>query len=310
MINIIFMGTPDFAVPSFEALVKEYNVKAVVTQPDRPKGRGKKLSFSPIKEAALKKNVEIFQPAKLKNDSETIEKLKKIAPDFIVVVAFGQILSKEVLDIPKYGCINLHASLLPKYRGAAPINWAIINGEKISGNTTMLMDEGLDTGDILLKQEVEITHSMTAEELHDILMNKGSVLLVETINKFISGQIHPKKQPKECDFYASMLNKDIAKINWNSSAEKVHNFIRGMNPWPVAYTHYEDRIMKVFSSKIIYEKTNKEPGIICDISNEGIKVACKENCILIDIIQFPGKKPLKVKEFIKGNSLKNGTILI
>ena len=184
--KIVFMGTPDFAVPSLERLIKEYGVKAVFTQPDKPKGRGKKMAFSPVKEVAVKNNIEVFQPIKLKEDREAIEYLKTLEPDFIIVVAYGQILTKEVLDIPKYGCINLHASLLPMYRGAAPLNWVVVNGEKKSGNTTMLMDVGLDTGDMLLKDEVEITEDMTAGELHDKLMISGADLLVNTIEGMVN----------------------------------------------------------------------------------------------------------------------------
>ena len=179
--KIVFMGTPDFAVPSLEALIDKFGVEAVFTQPDRPRGRGKKMVFSPVKEIAVKHDIKVFQPEKLKDDIEAVEYLKELKPDFIIVVAFGQILTKEVLDIPKYGCINLHASLLPMYRGAAPLNWVIINGEEKTGNTTMLMDVGLDTGDMLLKDEVEITKNMTSGELHDILMNRGGELLIKQL---------------------------------------------------------------------------------------------------------------------------------
>ena len=225
--NIVFMGTPDFAVPSLKKLIKEFEVKAVFTQPDKPKGRGKKLAMSPVKEVAVENNIPVFQPEKLKNDSEIMQKLKDMKPDFIIVVAYGQILTKEVLDIPKYGCINLHASLLPKYRGAAPINWAIINGEKESGNTTMLMDVGFDTGDMLLKSNVEITENMTAGELHDILMEDGGELLVKTINGLLEGTISREKQGETPTDYAKMLNKDIAKIDWNLSSNNIKNYIRG-----------------------------------------------------------------------------------
>lgn len=205
--KIVFMGTPEFAVPSLKAMVENFNVEGVFTQPDRPKGRGKKLAMSPVKEVALENNIDVYQPVSLRKEPEFIEKLKNIQPDFIIVVAYGQILPKEVLEIPKYACINLHASLLPKYRGAAPLNWAIINGEKKSGNTTMLMDVGLDTGDMLMTQEVDINDSMTAGELHDILMIQGGDLLVDTINKMVSGEITPIKQDDSKTCYASMLDK-------------------------------------------------------------------------------------------------------
>lgn len=194
--NIVFMGTPDFAVPSLQRMIKEYNVTAILTQPDKPKGRGKKMAYSAVKEEGLKHEIPIYQPIKLKDDRDLIEKLKELKPDFIIVVAFGQILTKEVLDIPKYGCINLHASLLPMYRGAAPLNWAIINGEKSSGNTTMLMDVGLDTGDMILKDEVEITNNMTTGELHDILMVRGADLLVKSIEGISKRRYSPRKARK------------------------------------------------------------------------------------------------------------------
>ncbi len=242
--KIVFMGTPDFAVPSLKSLINEFGVEAVFTQPDRPKGRGKKLGMSPVKEVALENNIPVYQPLRLKNEPETIEELKNMEPDFIIVVAFGQLLPKEVLDIPKYGCINLHASLLPKYRGAAPLNWSIIKGEKVTGNTTMLMDVGLDTGDMLLKDEVEITDNMTAGELHDILMERGGELLVRTIKGILNNEITPEKQSDEGTCYASMLNKEIAKIDWSLSAQDIHNLVRGLNPWPVALTSYDDITMK------------------------------------------------------------------
>ena len=232
--KIVFMGTPDFAVPSLKRLIEEYGVEAVFTQPDKPKGRGKKMAFSPVKEVAVEHDIKVFQPLKLKEDREAIEYLKDLKPDFIIVVAYGQILTKEVLDIPVYGCINLHASLLPMYRGAAPLNWVVVNGEKKSGNTTMLMDVGLDTGDMLLKDEVDITEDMTAGELHDILMDRGANLLVDTINGLKAGTITPIKQEGET-CYAKMLNKEIAKIDWNCSSREVHNLIRGLNPWPIAH---------------------------------------------------------------------------
>ncbi|MDZ5034040.1 methionyl-tRNA formyltransferase, partial [Clostridium perfringens] len=220
--KIVFMGTPDFSVPSLKKIIETYGVESVFTQPDKPKGRGKKMAYSPVKEVALENNITVFQPVTLKEDKEALDYLKQLKPDFIIVVAFGQILTKEVLDIPKYGCINLHASLLPMYRGAAPLNWAIIQGEKKSGNTTMLMDVGLDTGDMLLKDEVEITDDMTTGDLHDILMNRGADLLINTIEGLVQGKITPEKQSEET-FYAKMLNKELGKINWNNSAKDIHN---------------------------------------------------------------------------------------
>lgn len=307
--KIVFMGTPEFAVPSLKGLIKNYDVKAVLTQPDKPKGRGKKVAMSEVKEVALKNNIPVFQPVKLKNDREVIEKIKEIKPDFIVVVAFGQILSKEVLDIPKYACINLHASLLPKYRGAAPINWAIINGETKSGNTTMIMAEGLDTGDMLLSDEVDIKDDMTAGELHDILKDRGAELLLKTIDGFSKGLIKPKKQGDTDTCYASMLSRKLGKINWNDGTKKIYNLIRGLNPWPLTYCNYEDKVMKIHEAKIVSGAPEGEPGLIVNVNKSGIEVNTSDGKILITKIQFPGKKSMNVGEYIKGNSIEKGVIL-
>lgn len=307
--DIVFMGTPDFAVSSLKSIINEFGVKAVFTQPDKPKGRGKKMAMSPVKEVAIENNIPVFQPEKLKNDVEMLQKLKDMKPDFIIVVAYGQILTKEVLDIPKYGCINLHASLLPKYRGAAPINWAIVNGEKETGNTTMFMDVGLDTGDMLLKSHVEITEDMTAGELHDILMEDGSELLIRTIKGLLEGAIGREKQGETPTEYAKMLNKDIAKIDWNESNTNIKNHIRGLNPWPIAYTQYNGQSMKIYEAKVLQDKTSVEPGYILDVTKEGIKVACKEEVLLVEKIQFPGGKPMYVSEYIKGHEIEKGIVL-
>lgn len=308
--NIVFMGTPDFAVPSLKALIDEFGVKAVYTQPDRPKGRGKKLAMSPVKEVAVENNITVFQPNSLRKEPEAVEALKALEPDFIIVVAFGQILPKEVLDIPKYACINLHGSLLPKYRGAAPIQWSVINGEKIAGNTTMLMDVGLDTGDMLLKDEVEITRYMTSGELYEQLKNRGANLLVETIKKMQKGEITPIKQNDEESCYAPMLNKEMAKIDWNKSVEVIHNHIRGLNPWPVATTQYEDKTMKIYESDFEEGKSDKEVGTIVEVNKKGIKVATSNGVLIIKKLQFPNGKPLMVQDFLNGNNIEEGKRLI
>lgn len=307
--KIIFMGTPEFSVPSLQKLINEFEVCAVFTQPDRPKGRGKNLAMSPVKELAVTYDIPVYQPLKLKNNEEMIKIIEDLKPDFIVVVAFGQILPKKILDIPKFGCINLHASLLPQYRGAAPINWCIIEGASKSGNTTMLMDVGLDTGDMLLTQEMELSDTITAGELHDILMNSGGELLVKTINGIVNNEIEPVKQENEFSSYASMLDKEMAKINWERSNVDIHNFIRGLNPWPIAYTHYGNTVMKIYKSRVLNEKSSKEVGTIIEVSKEGLKVSTGSGVLLIEEIQFPGKKPLKVKDFIIGNKIDEGSIL-
>lgn len=306
--KIVFMGTPDFAVPSLKELIDKYGVEAVFTQPDRPKGRGKKLAFSPVKEEALKHDIKVYQPEKLKDEKEMIELLKDMKPDFMIVVAFGQILTKEVLDIPKYGCINLHGSILPMYRGAAPINWAIINGEKVSGNTTMLMDVGIDTGDMLLKDEVEIPDNMNAGELYDILKERGGKLLVDTIEGLINGTITPEKQSDET-FYAKMLNKKMAEIDWKKSAREIHNMIRGLNPWPVAHTLYDGSTMKIFESEALNKESKAECGKIIDVSKKGIEVATGEGVLLIKKMQFPNSKPLMVEQYINGHEVNKEFIL-
>ena len=307
--KIVFMGTPDFAVPSLEALIEKFGVEAVFTQPDRPRGRGKKMVFSPVKEVAVKHDIKVFQPEKLKDDREAVEYLKELKPDFIIVVAFGQILTKEVLDIPKYGCINLHASLLPMYRGAAPLNWVIINGEKKSGNTTMLMDVGLDTGDMLLKDEVEITDNMTSGELHDILMNRGGELLIKTIEGLADGSIKGEKQEGET-CYAKMLSKETGKINWNNSAESIHNLIRGLKPRPIAHTTYKDENMKIYESEVLAESSNKEAGTIIEVSKKGMKVSCGKGILLVKKIQFPNGKPLTIEQYINGKDIEVGCKLV
>ena len=307
--KIIFMGTPNFAVPSLEALIEKYGVEAVFTQPDRPKGRGKKLAFSPVKEVAVKHNIKVLQPEKLKEDREAVEYLKELNPDFIIVVAFGQLLTKEVLDIPKYGCINLHASLLPMYRGAAPLNWVIVNGEKVTGNTTMLMDVGLDTGDMLLKDEGEITENMTTGELHDILMVRGGKLLIDTIEGLVDNTIKPIKQEGDT-CYAKMLNKTTGKINWENNAQDIHNLIRGLNPWPIAHTTYNEQSMKIYESKVINEDSNKEPGTIINVSKEGMKVSCGKGVLLVKRVQFPNGKPLTIEQYINGNNIESGSKLV
>lgn len=307
--NIIFMGTPEFSVPSLKRLIEEHTVSAVFTQPDRPKGRGNKISISPIKEEALKNNIPVFQPVKIKNDSESIDIIRKLNPDFIIVVAFGQILPKDILEIPKYGCINLHASLLPKYRGAAPINWAIINGESKSGNTTMLMDVGLDTGDMLLKSEVEIDDKMNAGNLHDILMKDGAELLIKTIKGISEEKITPQKQDHSKSCYAPMLDKVVSKIEWNNESKVILNKIRGLNPRASALTNYKNTTVKIYEAIISNNKSDKMPGTILEVSKDGIEVSTKDGGIIITKIQFPGGKPMTTGEYIRGNSIEKGVVL-
>ncbi|NLB32744.1 MAG: methionyl-tRNA formyltransferase [Tissierellia bacterium] len=307
--NVIFMGTPYFAVPTLEKLQEsKHNVVLVVTQPDKPFGRGKKLKKSEVKEVAESLELEIFQPDKIKK-SDNIDILKSYNPDIIVVVAYGQILSKEILTLPKYGCINVHASLLPKLRGAAPLNWAIINGETITGVTTMQMDVGLDTGDMLLKAEIEIDENMNVGELHDVLMQKGADLLLETLDKIEKNQIKPQKQDDSLSNYAPMFNNENRKINWNLSAKNIHDLIRGLSPWPAAYFTMDEKTIKVYKSSYIKDNSNYEPGYVIKASNEGIFVKAKDGIVILQEIQMPGKKKMPVEAYLRGNEFPERRIL-
>lgn len=308
--KIVFMGTPEFAVPTLRVCIENFDVAAVLTQPDKPKGRGKKMGYSEVKEEALKHNIDIYQPIKLRNDREVIERIKELAPDFIVVVAYGQILSKEVLDIPKYGCINLHASLLPKYRGAAPINWSIINGEEYSGNTTMLMDVGLDTGDMLLQSRIKISDNMTAGELHDALMADGAGLMVKTLKGIADNSIVPQKQNDSESCYASMLDKEMARIDWSKSASDINNLIRGLNPWPVAHTSYKGETVKIYAALVMGKTKGETVGTIIKVTKDGIFVAAADNYLAIKELQFPNGKRMSIENFLNGNNIEEGIILV
>nr|WP_207750701.1 methionyl-tRNA formyltransferase [Anaeromonas gelatinilytica] len=300
------MGTPNFAVPSLERLYNEgHNIELIITQPDKPKGRGKKLLPTPVKSKGLELSLEVYQPDNVNNE-ESVDRIKKINPDVIVVIAYGQVLKEDILDIPKYGCINIHASLLPKYRGAAPINWTIINGEKESGITTMLMEKGLDSGDMLLKEKILIDKFMTAEELHDKLMIMGASLIVDTLEKLENNTIIPKKQNHDISSYAPMIDKTLGKINWNSSKEKIMNLVRGTNPWPCAYSYYDKKKFKIYKVNISNEIHSGVNGEIVKVNDEGIFVKVDNGTIIIEEIQFPGKKKMQVAEYIKGNIIETG----
>ncbi|HOG62146.1 MAG TPA: methionyl-tRNA formyltransferase [Sedimentibacter sp.] len=307
--NVIFMGTPGFAVPTLEKLHEsKHNLVLVVTQPDKPSGRGKKLKKSEVKETAEKLGLNIFQPDKIKKQ-ENIDLLKSYNPDVIVVVAYGQILNKEILTLPKYGCINVHASLLPKLRGAAPLNWALINGETKTGITTMQMDVGLDTGDMLLKSEVEIDENINVGELHDILMHKGAELLIETLDKLEKNELTPQKQDDSLSSYAPILNNENRKINWNLPAKSIHNLIRGLSPWPAAYFTLDEKTVKVYSSSYINNDSDYEPGYVIKANNEGIFVKAKDGIVILKEIQMPGKKKMPVEAYLRGNKFPEKIIL-
>ncbi len=305
----IFMGTPQFAIASLEALYEsKFDIKLVITQPDRPKGRGKKLQSPPVKEKAIELNLDVFQPESIK-DKNAIDIIRDINPDIIVVVAFGQILPKEVLEIPRFGCINVHASLLPMYRGAAPINFAIINGEKKSGITTMFMDEGLDTGDMILKDEVEILETDTFLDLHDKLSSLGKKTLSKTLSLIIEEKAPREKQNNEESSYAPIMKKSLGLIDWSKSSREIVNLVRGTYPWPSAFTYYNNLVMKVLRAEYDEEASLTAPGTILSVDNEGIKVAAGEGTVIIKEIQMPGKKQMMVSEYIKGNEIKEHMVL-
>ena len=301
-LKIVFMGTPDFAVPCLKTLNENYEVIAVITQPDRPKGRGQKLTPSPIKEYALEHNLTVLQPEKIKT-SETEEQLKKLAPDLIVVVAFGQILSKAILDIPQLGCINVHASLLPKYRGAAPIHWSIINGETKTGITTMYMDVGLDTGDMILKEEVSISAKMNTGELHDTLMNIGAKTLLQTIKQITEGSVVRNKQNDAKASYAPLLTKELERINWLLPAQEIYNLVRGLNPWPVAFSIFKGKKLKIWQTKVIDNVTSGEIGTVLSLTETGFTVQTGKGILEILELQPESKRKMTAKDFVCGNQI-------
>lgn len=302
--RILFMGTPDFAQVSLKKLIDEgFNVVGVVTQPDKPKGRGHKMVFPPVKETAIENNLPVFQPEKLKN-GELKGVLDELTPEIIIVVAYGKILPDYVLGYPKYGCINVHGSLLPKYRGAAPIQWAVINGEEKTGITTMLMDKGLDTGDMLLSEETKIGEAETSAELFDRLAQMGAELLVKTILEL--EKITPKKQNEDEATYASIIKKEMAEIDWNKPYREVLNLIRGMNSWPMAYTFYNGEAVKIISASPCDESFTS-PGQIKGLDKgKGLKVSCNDGTVYIKEVQFAGKKRMNIEDYLRGNTIVEG----
>lgn len=307
--KILFMGTPDFAVPCLDILIKsEYEVCGVVTQPDKPQGRGHKLTPPPVKRLAMENGIEVFQPESLKDFAFKPE-LERLNPDMIVVVAYGKILPEYILNFPKYGCINMHASLLPKYRGAGPIQWSVINGEEKTGITSMLMEKGLDTGDMLLKVETEIGEYETASELHDRLMIMGAELLMKTIEGIKTGEIIPEKQNDDDSCYAPMISKETAKIDWSRSAKVVSKLIAGMNSWPVAHTLYKGEVLKIYRATVKGAAKGKT-GQILAANESGIEILCGDGVsILATEVQFAGSKAMQVRDYLNGHSIEEGEIL-
>ena len=307
--RIVFMGTPDFSVPVLEALVQEgHEVVQVVTQPDKPKGRGKSVLMTPVKEKALALGLPVWQPERIRRP-EAVEQLKELAPDVIVVVAFGQILSRQVLDIPRLGCVNVHASLLPKYRGAAPIQWAILDGETCTGVTTMLMDEGIDTGDMLEKMEVSIAPDETGGSLHDKLSRAGAELIRSTLRRLEAGTLVPKPQTEEGTCYARMLTKTMGDIDWNMDASAIERLIRGLNPWPSAYTHLDGRTLKIWKAQVREGNPEGVCGQIVETGRDSISVKTGNGVLVLQEVQLEGKKRMDAGAFLRGFPLKAGTVL-
>lgn len=307
----VFMGTPDFAVGTLKALLaSKHEMLAVVTQPDKPKGRGKAMQFTPVKTVAAEAGVPVYQPLRVREET-FIAQLKELNPDVIVVVAFGQIIPKSILEMPKYGCVNVHGSLLPKYRGAAPIQWAVIDGETASGVTTMKMDAGLDTGDMLLKREIVLDKEETGGSLFDKLSAVGAELLIETLDALEAGTVTPEKQPEESPTpYAAMLTKQMGQIDWEKPAAVIERLIRGLNPWPSAYTHLGEKTLKIWRAHVeTGTNMDAQPGKIMIVGKQQMAVQTGEGLLFIDELQLEGKKRMETDAFLRGFAVEQGTLL-
>lgn len=305
------MGTPDFAVPSLEMLINEgYDVAAAVTQPDKPKGRGNRMSAPPVKEFALKHGIEVLQPEKIKTQ-DFMEQIRALKPDLLITAAYGKILSKDLLDVPVLGCINVHGSLLPAYRGAAPINWAVINGESKTGITTMFTDVGLDTGDMLLKKELAIGPDMNVGELHDKMAVLGAEVLKETLLELKKGTLERIPQEDAASTYAPMMSKELGLIDWNKTAREIHNLVRGTDPWPGAYTFIEGSRMRVWETSLVPQASDssRPNGEILKVDDEGILVKCSDENLLIREVQFDSSKRMSVRDYIRGHQINTGETL-
>ena len=302
--KIIFMGTPDFAAASLEALIaSRHEIQAVVTQPDKPKGRKGELTPSPVKVIAKREGIKVYQPLKVR-DEDFVKTLRAYNPDVMVVVAFGQIIPLSILKMPKYGCVNIHGSLLPKYRGAAPIQWAVLDGEKETGITTILMDEGIDTGDILLKKTIKIDADETSGSLFDKLMALGAKTILETLDELEKGSLTPTKQGESPTAYAKMLTKAMGLIDFTRSAKELDCFVRGMDPWPSAYTLLAGKTLKLWKVRAV-EKSGKA-GSVIEIGKESFTIACGEGAIEVLEVQLEGKKRMSAGDFLKGSTLNIG----
>lgn len=309
--NVVFMGTPDFAVGTLQALIdcERYHVQAVFSQPDKPKGRSKALQMTPVKEAAVEASIPVYQPTRIR-EPEYLEILKELNPDVIVVVAFGQIIPKTILELPRYGCINVHASLLPLYRGAAPIQWAVINGDKESGVTTMRMDEGLDTGDMILKETVPLAEDETGGSLFDKLSMVGADLLIRTLDQINEGTAQYEKQPADSPTpYAAMLTKKDGAVDWNRSAKEIECMIRGLNPWPSAYTKYRGKTLKLWAAEVTEENTpGMLPAMAAEVTKNTLKIQTGDGLLSITELQLEGKKRMAADAFLRGYPVEKGEI--
>lgn len=305
--DIIFMGTPDFAVPVLETLTasEKHHVKAVITQPDKARGRSGKLIFTPVKEAALAQDIPVYTPEKVK-DPAFVEQIKQISCDIIVVVAFGQILSKEILEYPAYGCVNVHASLLPRWRGAAPIQWSILAGDEKTGVTIMQMDVGLDTGDMLAKTEIPLDGTETGESLFEKLSVLGGPLLLETLDKIQEGTVQPEKQKEEDSTYAKMLTRDMGQLDFTKDALSLERTIRGLNSWPSAYTYYGGKMLKIWGAKVVEEEGNAVPGEVVKIQKDGFFIQTGKGLLKAEQVQLEGKKKMSAGDFLRGIQMQPG----
>ena len=307
--RVIFMGTPDFSVGTLEALLEAgHEVVLAVTQPDKPKGRGKAMQFPPVKETAIAHDIPVYQPVRVRQP-ECIEYLRQYNPDIIIVVAFGQILPKEILEMPKYGCVNVHASLLPKYRGAAPIQWAVINGEEVTGVTTMRMDEGLDTGDMIMKTELSLDPKETGGSLFDKLAHEGAKLCVETAAAIEAGTAVYTPQDHEAATLTKIIKKQLGNINWNKPAKEIECLIRGLNPWPSAYTKLAGKTLKIWDADVIEADTDMLPGTITLAGKKELLVQTGQGQLSLKEVQLEGKKRMEIDAFLRGCQVAAGEVL-
>ena len=307
--RVIFMGTPDFAVGTLEEIIKAgHEVVLVVTQPDKPRGRSGALQFPPVKECAVAHGIEVFQPKKIREE-ENVEYLRKYNADIMVVAAFGQLLPKSILDMPKYGCINVHASLLPKYRGAAPIQWSVINGDPVTGVTIMQMDVGMDTGDMIATREVVIGEEETGGGLFDKLAEVGAKLCVDTMIEIENGTATRTPQNHDEATHVSMISKELGNVDWNKSAVEIERLIRGLNPWPSAYTQLDGKTFKLWKAKVVKEDTDKTPGTIVRVGKDCLAVQTGSGLLSLLEVQLEGKKRMEVDAFLRGYQVEEGTCL-